>query len=61
MRESKDFKLKKIGDDLDVDFNFGKLDNMMDVFGDEGGPSLESMNKEKEEKRADAVVGNFLD
>ena len=45
IRESKDFKLKKIGDDLDVDFNFGKLDNMMDVFGDEGGPSLASRKK----------------
>ena len=45
MREAKDFKLQKIGDDLDVDFNFGNLDNMMDVFGDEGGPSLASRKK----------------
>ena len=46
---------------MEVDFAFRKVDPMMDIFGDEGGPSLASMNKEKEEKRADAVVGNFLD
>jgi len=46
---------------LDVDFAFGKLNPMMDIFGDEGGPSLATRKKEKEEKRADAVVDNFLD
>ena len=60
MRKHEEFKLSSI-DDFDLGGAFSEIHEHLDVFGEEGGPSLKTMKKEQQEKRSDAIIGNFLD
>ena len=61
MRQQEEFSLGSIGDEFDLGGAFSEIHEHLDVFGDEGGPSLKTMKKEQQEKRSDAIIGNFLD
>ena len=45
MRKHEEFKLSSI-DDFDMGGAFSEIHEHLDVFGEEGGPSLKTMKKE---------------
>ena len=46
MRQQEEFSLGSIGDEFDLGGAFSEIHEHLDVFGDEGGPSLKTMKKE---------------